>query len=333
MSHANADADAGQGPSYTNIKIGDALKLIPQAFDGTKSTLNEFINNVDIAFELVRESDHPILLKFVKTRIQGPARSKLLVRELSSTWAEVRSILLENYASKRTLDFYACKMFSSRQSKGETIAEWASKVDSLQHQFREAVHSAMTEAELAGSLALVGKLSRAVFIQGIYEERIQTIVRARGESITLTEAVEVALTEESAIMSTKEKGHSDRTHQSISVKANMKCFSCGRVGHTSKECRSNIKCKTCGKSGHLTRDCRLEKRIRKVESAYVCKESETAKAVRCESCNLVGHRGPCKKAKPVVCYACHRPGHMARECSENSGVATKNKKPGNDRRA
>jgi hypothetical protein len=73
--------------------ISEAMKLINQPFDGDKRKLKEFIDNVSTAFELV----HPdLLLKFVKTKITGDARSKLLVRDLTTTWHDVKQILEEN---------------------------------------------------------------------------------------------------------------------------------------------------------------------------------------------------------------------------------------------
>ena len=75
---------------------------------------------MDIAFELVHPSKHEILLKFVKTKITGDVRSKLIVRDLTHILELVRGILEENYSIRRTLDSYACKMFSARQEKAKT---------------------------------------------------------------------------------------------------------------------------------------------------------------------------------------------------------------------
>jgi len=66
--------------------IGEAMKLIAHPFDGDKRKLREFIQNVDVVFELVDPSKHDILLKFVKPKITGDARSKLMVRELTHSW-------------------------------------------------------------------------------------------------------------------------------------------------------------------------------------------------------------------------------------------------------
>ena len=45
------------------------MKLITHPFDGDKKLLREFIENVDVAFELVHPNKY-ILLKFVKTKIK-----------------------------------------------------------------------------------------------------------------------------------------------------------------------------------------------------------------------------------------------------------------------
>jgi len=99
----------------------EAMKLITHPFDGDKRKLREFIENVDVVFELVDPAKHDVLLKFVKAKITGDAQSKLMVRDLTHSWELVKVILEENYATRRWLDYYACKMFSVRQGKNESI--------------------------------------------------------------------------------------------------------------------------------------------------------------------------------------------------------------------
>ena len=50
--------------------------------------------------------------------------------------------------------------------------------------------------EMLGAVGLICHLGKACFFQGLNNERIQTIVRSRGESILLSQAVEIALVEE-----------------------------------------------------------------------------------------------------------------------------------------
>ena len=64
----------------------------------------------------------------------------MVVRDLTQTWALVKEILEENYAVRHTLDFYACRMFSARQGKGESVASWGSRID-MQTELREAART------------------------------------------------------------------------------------------------------------------------------------------------------------------------------------------------
>ena len=138
--------------------IGEAMKLIAHPFDGDKRKLREFIENVDAVFELVDPSKHDVLLKFVKAKITGDARSKLMVHDLTHSWELVKAILEENYATRRTLDYYACKMFSARQNKNESIASWGNKIDALQTDLREAARWVCKSEEILGAIGLINHL-------------------------------------------------------------------------------------------------------------------------------------------------------------------------------
>jgi hypothetical protein len=185
--------------------VGEAMKIIAHSFDGDKRKLREFIENVDVVFELVDPSKHYIFLKFVKAKITGDPRSKLMVRDLTHSWELVRAILQENYATRRTLDYYACKMFCARESKNKRIASWGHKTDELQTDLRDASRRGFKPEEILGAISLINHLGKICFVQGLYNERIQTIVRSRGESSLLSQPIEISLEEEGAVPSVKEK--------------------------------------------------------------------------------------------------------------------------------
>jgi len=105
IDHVSDYSDTAYDTHYCSI--AEAVKLITHSFNGDKKQLREFIENVDVAFELVHPSKHDILLKFVKTKITGDPRSKLIVKDLTHTWALLKGILDENYAMQCMLDFYA----------------------------------------------------------------------------------------------------------------------------------------------------------------------------------------------------------------------------------
>ena len=67
----------------------------------------------------------------------------------------------------------------------------------MQPELREAARRVCKPEEIRGAVGPIGHLRKACFIQGLSSERIQNVVRSRGESIALSQAVEFSL-EESA---------------------------------------------------------------------------------------------------------------------------------------
>jgi len=124
--------------------------------------------------------------------------------DITHSWELVKAILEENYATRRKLDYYACKMFSARQGKIESIASWGNQIDELQTELREAARRVCKREENLGAIGLISHLGKVCFMQGLSNERIQNVVRSRGESILLSQAIELSLEEESAILSAKE---------------------------------------------------------------------------------------------------------------------------------
>jgi len=90
-----------------------------------------------VVFELVHPGTHD-LLKFLKAKITGYAQSKLMVKDLTHSWELVKATSEENYVTRCTVDYHACKMFSARQGKNESTASWENKIDELQTDLREA---------------------------------------------------------------------------------------------------------------------------------------------------------------------------------------------------
>ena len=328
---SNMEADNSSDISENSTQycsIAEAMKLITHPFDGDKRRLREFIENVDVVFELVDPSKHDVLLKFVKAKITGDARSKLMVRDLTHSWGLVKAILEENYATRRTLDYYACKMFSARQAKNESIASWGNKIDELQTDLREAARRVCKPEEILGAIGLINHLGKACFIQGLYNERIQTIVRSRGESILLSQAIEISLEEESAILSAKERSPSAANGPPL------RCSKCNKLGHTANKCSSsdrfpvaNVKavlsCFNCGREGHVAKDCRR----RPTYKGSVGRDTDNlCGSVGRDTHNLYGSVGrDTHKLSRVQGKGWIRSGNDGRELSSNPTTARRNK--------
>jgi len=118
------------------ISVGEALKLLTP-FKGEKRDVLAFIANVDTAFEVIDPRNESTLFKFVLTRIGGEPRMAIAHKNLE-TWEELKEFLMNTYTEKRTLDYHANQLFSTKQSKAESISEWIQHVQKLGSKFREA---------------------------------------------------------------------------------------------------------------------------------------------------------------------------------------------------
>jgi hypothetical protein len=135
-------------------------------------------------------------------------------------------------------------------------------------------------------------------VQGIFSDRIQTIVRSRNGR-TFDEIAETALEEESAIFSKNER-------------------------YKSSTSLGKVVCHNCGKAGHVAAKCYLKER----------KDIRINK-LGAESRESVGKtRGPGKR--DIKCFNCGEMGHMARECrkprtakvfNQPSGTGTEGRSP------
>jgi hypothetical protein len=147
-------------------------------------------------------------------------------------------------------------MFNARQERGENVASWGSRIDGIKTELREAARRVCKPEEIQGTVGLLGHLEKAGFVKWLQSERIQTTARSRGESVSLSQAVEISL-EEGAILSTRENsGAGGNT---------ARCTHCYRLGHLSSKCVSKDRipcanmwavmsfmgCFKCGRVWHL----------------------------------------------------------------------------------
>ena len=255
------------------ISVGEALKLVTP-FKGEKRDILAFIANVDTAFEVIDPRNEGTLFKFVLTRISGEPRTAIAHRNLE-TWEELKEFLKNTYTEKRTLDYHANQLFSTKQTKGENVSEWIQRVQKLGSKFREAALQDCEQEERAGILTLADKLRNICFIQGLYSDRIQTIVRSRNHA-SFDEIAETALEEESAI------SKNERYKVNNANTEGPKCSNCNKLGHVASRCylrdrkdtrvnqfsarnenreaTRDITCYNCQGKGHVAKQCRKPKK-------------------------------------------------------------------------
>jgi len=220
----NPDSNTADMMEY--ISVGEALKLLTP-FKGEKRDVLAFIANVDTAFEMNDPRNEGILLKFVLTRIIGKPRTAIAHRNLE-TWEELKEFLKNTYTKKRTLDYRANQLFNTKLSKAERVSEWIHRIRKLGSKFREAALQDCLQDERAHIFTLADKLRNICFVQGLYSNIIQTIVRSRNHS-SFDDIAETALEEESAIFSKNERYKNSNTES-------PNCSNCNKLGHVASRC-------------------------------------------------------------------------------------------------
>jgi hypothetical protein len=95
--------------------------------------------------------------------------------------------------------------FNSRQGMNEGIASWSSRIDTMQSELREAAYRLCEDEEVIGAMVLLNHLAKACFVQGLSNEKTQTIVQSKGETALLSTCIYATLEEESAILSARER--------------------------------------------------------------------------------------------------------------------------------
>jgi len=264
------------------ITVPQAIQLIAKPFDGNPAELREFIQNVESTYEVVDPLDYELLFKFVCAKVAGEAKAKLLARTHLHNWEQARAVPEKNYSVRRTLDYHANKAFTSKQGPNETISQWGVRMDTVCGDLQRAARKHMedlawTYEKREGGGDILDLLIRACFIQGLYDERIKTMVKTKGNINTpMAQLVEVALEEECAIKSERfrknypEKGQfmNKGNKNTFKVKhepaevpvATMMCYRCQKEGHRASQCRNPPLCRKCKKVGHETRDCKQGQR-------------------------------------------------------------------------
>jgi hypothetical protein len=181
------------------ISAVQAVKLIPRTFNGNPKHLREFCEGVEAARQVVHPLQRPLLLKFIESKITGEAKDMLLSRTERNSWGQIKAILEENYAVRRTLEYYAGLLFTTKQGMNEIVAQWGSRIDNmgvdLMREARRRIEKVNPRAVEGGTI-LVSEFMKGSFVAGLKDERIKYIVKEKGEENSLAQLVETALQEE-----------------------------------------------------------------------------------------------------------------------------------------
>lgn len=282
MAERELDEQLGYVPGQ--VSVSTALRLL-KTFSGDPKTLHSFITNVENGFTILHERDHDTFIKFVVASIEGPAQ--ITISDLPElTWEAIKDKLTTHYSDKRTLEFYANNLFTSKQKPHETVGQWGTRVELMTTDVVKAFSSMVTgwsTERRGGGLKVLAEFGKACFIRGIQNPDIQIMIRARGGADNeIKQLIQLAVDEESTLKSREKTKYFERRSQNKSKGyvpmtqgggpsgnrstsmfkrepqvnvVQIKCYRCQMEGHIAKECRNKPQCGKCHKKGHTTREC------------------------------------------------------------------------------
>ncbi|KAJ8881499.1 hypothetical protein PR048_017980 [Dryococelus australis] len=173
-------------------------------------------------------------------------------------WEDVKEILEENYATHRTIDYYACRLFNARQGTREGVANWGSRVDTMVTDLKEAESKGTLGITIEAALEeesniLSGKdLHKPTHSGETVEENRSTCTNCGKwghgyNNCTLRKGVRERWSREKrinigqAIGGMRQQGYQNQYHKEDKGQDEDNrntCFRCGRRGHYARACRA-----------------------------------------------------------------------------------------------
>ncbi|KAL7292606.1 hypothetical protein TKK_0013736 [Trichogramma kaykai] len=316
----------------THVKLKDAIATIPK-FDRATMSLEDFLDSIEYAKEIIDSAEEALLVKLVRTKIGEEARKGLKDIDIQ-TVAELKKQLRGLYSSGLTVSALQGLLAQQLQQPGESVLSFATKIRDLGNQIIQTKKlSLATGATIPKDFEEKVKGSQEECFRKGLLDNISVRMKSTG---SLTDLIKEAITIEKDL----------EVKSMMRRKLEKRCGNCGRTNHATEQCRvkrvntvvtttnnthsnahgntSKKICTYCKKPGHLVDKCfkYVYDQVQKAKgsSKPLADSNAQSPCVKCGKSNHTTER--C--LNHLVCSYCHHNGHLIEDCRKRKVALAKN---------
>lgn len=226
--------------SPSNFRIVDAQTLIPP-FSGNCKDIHKFISCTDdIYATITTTSEQNNFFSLIKSKLSGDAYDILKYNQISN-WPDLKSALTLNFDTKLPKSTLQARLTNSRQKIGESVKEFAQRINMTLSQLNEATYAYTKDRLLLHSLIRDNE-SQAItaFEDGLYDRQLQTLAKIYPDKSM--KSMTAHIIEHASRLEAKQNKSCNRiiSNKSITQQNYYNCYKCKNPGHLAHNCPQSL---------------------------------------------------------------------------------------------